>query len=85
MNSIIIKVKIIKYHQNYFNKKIPYKISSIFNDRKISLVFFSKYTGYLKKIYPLGKEIFIKGKLEFYNNNYQILHPEIVDEKFIRS
>ena len=38
---------------NYFNKKVPYKISAIFNERKVSLIFFSKYTGYLKKIYCL--------------------------------
>ena len=82
-SAIIIKVKIIKHYQNFFNRKVPYKISTLFNDKRISLVFFSKHTGYLRKIYPQEKEIFIKGKLEFYNNTYQILHPEIVDKKHI--
>ncbi len=81
--SIIIKVKVIKHYQNFFNRKIPYKISALFSNRKVSLIFFSKYTGYLKKIYPLEEEVFIKGKLELYNNNLQILHPEIVDKKII--
>ena len=29
-------------------------------NRKISLIFFSKYTGYLKKIYPLEEEVLLK-------------------------
>ncbi len=85
MKNIIIKVKVIKHYQNYFNRKVPYKISVLFNNRKISLIFFSKFTGYLKKIYPLEEEIFIKGKLELYNNNLQISHPEIIDKKIINN
>ena len=30
-------------------------------------------------------EIFIKGKLELYNNNLQISHPEIIDKKIINN
>ena len=82
-NTVIIKIRVIKHHQNYFNRKVPYKISVLFNRKKISLIFFSKYTGYLKKIYPLEKDLFIKGKLDFYNNNLQITHPEKIDEKII--
>ena len=79
---VIIKVKVLKHYKNYFNRNIPYKITVLFNEKKISLIFFSKYTNYLEKIFPLEKEIYIKGKLELYNNNLQISHPEIIDEKF---
>ena len=61
--SIIIKVKVIKHYQNFFNRKIPYKISAIFNNRKVSLIFFFKIYWLFKKIYPLEEEVFIKGKL----------------------
>ena len=84
-DNVIIKVKVIKHYQNYFNRKVPYKISVLFNNKKVSLIFFSKYTGYLKKIYPLNEEVFIKGKLEVYNNNYQIPHPETIAPKLIRN
>ena len=47
-DNVIIKVKVIKHYQNYFNRKVPYKISVLFNNKKVSLIF-SKYTGYLKK------------------------------------
>ena len=80
---VIIKVKVFKHYKNYFNRNIPYKITVLFNEKKISLIFFSKYTGYLEKIFPLEKEIYIKGKLELYNNNLQISHPEIIDEKIL--
>ena len=83
--NIIIKVKVIKHYQNYFNKKVPYRIAVSCNNKKVTLIFFSKYTGYLKKFYPLSQEIFIKGKLELYNNNFQITHPEIINEKLIKN
>ena len=35
MKNIIIKVKLIKHYQNYFNRKVTYKISVLFNNRKI--------------------------------------------------
>ncbi len=83
--NIIIKVKVIKHYQNYFNKKTPYRIAVSCNNKKVTLIFFSKYTGYLKKFYPLSHEIYIKGKLELYNNNIQITHPEIINEKLIKN
>ena len=35
MKNIIIKVKVIKHYQNFFNRKIPYKLSAIFSNRKV--------------------------------------------------
>ena len=32
--NIIIKVKVIKHYQNYFNKKVPYRIAVSCNKRK---------------------------------------------------
>ncbi len=78
-NSVIIKVKIIKHFQNYYNKRMPYKISVLFKGQEISLIFFSRFTGYLKKVYPINNYVYIKGKIEFYKNSYQVTHPEIIN------
>ena len=37
-----IEIKILKHYPNYFNKRIPYKITALFKDQKLSLIFFSK-------------------------------------------
>ncbi|PPR27014.1 MAG: ATP-dependent DNA helicase RecG, partial [Alphaproteobacteria bacterium MarineAlpha9_Bin4] len=51
----------------------------LFNDEKIFLIFFSRFTGYLKKIYPEDQKMLVKGKIEFYKNKYQLSHPEIIN------
>ena len=75
---VIIDIIVLKHYQNYFNKKIPYKITALHKNHKVNLIFFSKYTGYLKKIFLENKKIMIKGKIENYKNSYQITHPEII-------
>ncbi len=78
---VLIKVIIKKHYYSYKFKKIPYKISATFDNRTINLIFFSKYTAYLKQIYKEQSEVFIVGTLGVYNKKYQILHPEIVNYK----
>ena len=82
-NEVILEITILRHYQNYFNKKIPYKITSKFEGTNISLIFFSKFTAYLSKIFPINDKVFIKGKLENYKNNYQILHPQIVKKEVV--
>ena len=43
---VTIKVIVNKHYSNYFNKKLPYRITVSFNNKPITLTFFSKYTGY---------------------------------------
>ena len=76
---VIIEIKVLKHYQNYFNKKIPYKITSLHENHKVNLIFFSKFTGYLKKMFLENNKIMIKGKIEIYKNSYQITHPEIIE------
>ena len=51
----------------------------MFKDQKVSLIFFSKFTGYLRKVYPENQNLFIRGRIELYKKNYQISHPEIIN------
>ena len=39
-NEVILEITILRHYQNYFNKKIPYKITSKFEGTNISLIFF---------------------------------------------
>ncbi len=46
----------------------------------IDCVFFNSYEGYIKKILPLGKEITISGKINFFKNKYQLTNPKYISE-----
>ena len=46
----------------------------------LDCVFFNSYEGYIKKILPLGKQITINGKINFFRNKYQITNPKYVSE-----
>lgn len=46
----------------------------------ITIIFF-KFTPYLKKIFTIGKEVIIGGKIELYDYRPQITHPEIFFDK----
>ena len=80
---ILIKVLIDKHYPSFKRSNIPYRIKVIFNDKAINLVFFSKYTGYLKNIFKMGENIYISGTLAIYGKKFQILHPTIIDFKDI--
>ncbi len=76
---VLLEIKVLKHHENFFNKRIPYKISALHKEHKIVLIFFSKFTGYLKKIFPKDQDLLVKGKVELYKKKYQISHPEIIE------
>ncbi len=75
--NVIIKLHIEKHYNSYYIKNAPYRIKAIFCNKPIFLVFFSKRTGYLRKIFPENTFVIISGKLEVYNKKFQINHPSI--------
>ncbi len=80
---IFIKVLVDKHYPSFRMTKIPYRIKVIFDNKPIYLVFFSKYTGYLKTTYKEGESIYINGTLAIYGKKFQILHPTTIDYKSI--
>ncbi len=59
------------------------RLSAKFRDETgtLDLVWF-RYSKWMKDAIPLNKEIFIFGKVNFFNGNFSIPHPEIeIDEK----
>ncbi len=83
---VAIKVRVIKHYRSFKYIKAPYRIIVSFDKKTLYLVFFSKYTSYLNKIYEENKIITITGTLAIYNKKFQILHPEIIKtESIIKS
>ena len=61
-------------------RNLPNKVLCSDETGKIDCIFFNSYEGYVKKILPLGKEITISGKINFYKNKYQLTNPKYISE-----
>src|SRR5581483_10711363 len=45
----------------------------------VSLVYFGKQGGYAKRLLPIGQRRIVSGKLDYYGERLQIVHPEVVE------
>lgn len=72
-----IKVKIIE-HIVPKSKKQPYKVICSDGTADITLVFFKVYQTSIAKNLPVGSEKVISGKIEIFNNNIQMTHPDFI-------
>ena len=57
-------------------RNLPNKVICEDDTGKIEIVYFNSREGYLRKIYPINKEIIISGKISYFNNKYQMTNPE---------
>ncbi len=46
----------------------------------VSLVYFGRSSGMVRKLYTVGEQVRISGKVEQYGQELQIIHPEIMEE-----
>ena len=61
-------------------RNLPNRVICSDDTGKLDCVFFNSYEGYVKKILPLGKEITISGKINYFKNNYQLTNPKYISE-----
>ena len=74
---VIIKIKVQKHIIPKFRRQ-PYRVNCICNNLPIDIVFFNARHPYIKLNLPINKDCIISGKLEFFNNIFQITHPEYI-------
>ena len=72
-----IKVSVIKYNFPRI-RNLPNKVVCGDKKEKINIIFFNSYEGYIKKILPIGKEVIISGKINYYKKHYQITNPTYI-------
>tara|TARA_B100000700_G_scaffold331664_1_gene466718 strand:+ start:311 stop:2359 length:2049 start_codon:yes stop_codon:yes gene_type:complete len=72
-----IKVIVKKYNFPRI-RNLPNKVTCFDKDKKINIVFFNSYEGYIRKVLPLDHEVVISGKINYYKNNYQITNPTYI-------
>ncbi|WP_332061036.1 ATP-dependent DNA helicase RecG [Bartonella sp. CB74] len=57
-------------------KKLPYRVIAYDQTGKINLVFFHAQPFWLKKQLPEGKKIIVSGKVERFNGQLSMVHPD---------
>ncbi len=61
-------------------RNLPNRVICSDETGKLDCVFFNSYEGYIKKILPLGKEVTISGKINYFKNKYQLTNPKYISE-----
>ena len=61
-------------------RNLPKRVVCTDETGEIDCVFFNSYEGYIKKILPLGKEITVSGKINYFRKKYQLTNPKYVSE-----
>ncbi len=72
-----IKVRVIKLNFPRI-RNLPNKIRCEDDTGIIDIVYFNSREGYLRKLYPLNETVIISGKINYFNNKYQITNPDYV-------
>lgn len=70
------QVRIEKHFPNS-RKSLPYRVKAVDDSGAISLVFFHANKGWIEKLLPLGTNIIISGKVEYFQGQPQMVHPDI--------
>ena len=59
-------------------RNLPNKIMCEDDVGKIDIVYFNSREGYLRKLFKINEWVIISGKINFFNNRYQITNPDYV-------
>ena len=59
---------------------IPHRVLAHDETGDISLVFFRAQGGWVEKALPVGEERYVSGKIDFFNGEKQITHPDYIVE-----
>ncbi len=58
------------------NRRVPYKVDCTDETGTLTLVFFNAHKDYLTRQLPEGETRFVSGKVDWFNNAPQIVHPD---------
>lgn len=73
---VTMEVRIDKHVPNA-RKSLPYRVRATDDSGAISLVFFHANQSWIKKLLPIGQSVIISGKIEYFQGQPQMMHPDI--------
>lgn len=74
----------IDKHVPNARRSLPYRVQCMDESGNITLVFFHANKGWIEKQLPVGETRIVSGKVEYYQGNAQMVHPDNIvksDEK----
>jgi len=74
--SIVTLEVTVQEHRPSPNRRMPYRVQCSDDSGELTLVFFNPRPDWLRKQLPEGEKRIISGKLEHYNDQAQITHPD---------
>jgi len=72
---VTIEITVVE-HRPSANRRMPYRVVCSDPTGELTLVFFNARADWLQKQLPEGEKRLISGKLEHYQDNVQITHPD---------
>ncbi len=67
----------VEKHFPNARKSLPYRVKCTDDSGSITLVFFHAKKAWLEKLLPIGQPVIISGKIEYYQGQPQIMHPDV--------
>ena len=74
---VITTQVMIDKHTPNARKSLPYRVTASDESGNISLVFFHANKGWIEKLLPIGQPVVISGKIEYFQGQPQMMHPDI--------
>jgi len=75
---VTLKVWVDRHKPTPRHSRAPYKVFCHDDSGEIALVFFHAQTDWLEKTLPVGETRYVSGKVEWFNGQAQIVHPDHV-------
>ncbi|MEP9395761.1 ATP-dependent DNA helicase RecG [Mesorhizobium sp. KR2-14] len=58
------------------NKSVPYRVYAFDDTGEIALTFFRANTAWLERALPVGEEVTVSGRMEWFNGRPSMVHPD---------
>ncbi|MFP4386230.1 MAG: ATP-dependent DNA helicase RecG [Alphaproteobacteria bacterium] len=71
------QVRVDKHFPNA-RPSLPYRVSCSDESGTLILVFFHAKKGWIEKLLPLGSDVVVSGRIEYFHGQAQIIHPDVV-------
>ena len=73
----ILKLTVIEHKAPQLHTKRPFVVvGELENGSEIDIVFYKVFENYINSRFKLNSKIIVSGKIESYNNRYQLVHPD---------
>lgn len=76
---VITKILRVEQHSSGVGKSKPYKVLCSDDSGFMNLVFFNASKKWLEQKLPVGKQVIISGKTDFFQEKPQIVHPDYIE------